>query len=350
MHAPDRLARRYAYQVLLIEEFCRAGVEIVSLNRPIGGSAEDDLLLQIQGVIAEYERARILERSRRGRRHAARSGAVSAMCGAPFGYRYVDRHACGGAAQFEVIEHEAQMVRQVFTWIGIERISLREACRRLQGMDRVTRTGLECWDATTLNGMLRNPAYRGAAMFGRTRSIPPAGVRLRLIRGRTQPPRDGHGSHAAVPCDKWISIPVPAILDPDIFETVQGQLDENRKRDGRRGRVGCCKAWSSGASVATRSMAKWPAARSAEVSQPTTSIIAALGRTLISSVASRFAAIARCAPTSWKQPYGIRSRPCWTTPSVWHGNTSGGSQRPGTQGRRKTRRPGSADWPAASWN
>lgn len=236
VHAPDRLARRYAYQVLLMEEFRRAGAEIVFLNRPIGGSAEDDLLLQVQGVIAEYERARILERSRRGRRHAARSGAVSAMCSAPFGYRYVDRHAGGGAAQFEVIEYEAQMVRQVFTWIGIERISLREACRRLQNMGRVTRTGLEHWDATTLNGMLRNPAYRGAAMFGRTRSIPPVGVRLRPIRGRTQPPRDGYGSHAAVPCDEWISIPVPAIVDPDMFKTVQEQLDENRKRkrDGRR--------------------------------------------------------------------------------------------------------------------
>ena len=76
-------------------------------------------------------------------------------------------------------------------------------------------------------------------------------------------------------------------------------------------------------------MAKWPAARSAEVSQPTTAIIAALGQTLISSVARRFATIARFAPTSWKQPYGIRSKPCWTTPSVLQGNTSGVSQRPG---------------------
>jgi site-specific DNA recombinase len=236
VHAPDRLARRYAYQVLLIEEFRRAGVDVVFLNRPISGSAEDDLLLQVQGVIAEYERARILERSRRGRRHAARSGAVSAMCSAPFGYRYVDRHTGGGAAQFEVVEDEAQIVRQVFTWIGIERISLREACRRLQSMSRVTRTGLEHWDATTVNGMPRNPAYRGTAMFGRTRSIPPVGARLRPIRGRGQPPRNGYGSHAAVPREEWITIPVPAIVDPDIFETVQSQLDENRKRkrDGRR--------------------------------------------------------------------------------------------------------------------
>src|SRR3982751_934782 len=101
VHAPDRLARRYAHQALLMEEFRRAGVEVVFLNRPIGGTAEDDLLLQIQGVIAEYERARILERSRRGRRYSALSGAVSALCSAPYGYRYVGRHAGGGSARVE---------------------------------------------------------------------------------------------------------------------------------------------------------------------------------------------------------------------------------------------------------
>src|ERR1700675_63738 len=104
VHAPDRLARRYAHQVLLIDEFRRAGAEVVFLNRPIGGTAEDDLLLQVQGVIAEYERAKILERSRRGRRHAAQSGSVSALTGAPFGYRYVSRSEGGGVARFEVVE------------------------------------------------------------------------------------------------------------------------------------------------------------------------------------------------------------------------------------------------------
>ena len=102
VYSPDRLARRYAHQVLLIDEFRRASAEVVFLNRPIGGTAEDDLLLQVQGVIAEYERAKILERSRRGRRHAARSGSVSALTCAPFGYRYVSRAQGGGVARFEV--------------------------------------------------------------------------------------------------------------------------------------------------------------------------------------------------------------------------------------------------------
>src|SRR5690242_2633738 len=130
--APDRLARRYAHQVLLIEEFQRAGTDVVFLNHPIGGTAEDDLLLQIQGVIAEYERAKILERSRRGRRHAARLGLLSAFTTAPYGYRYIPKDLGGGVARFDVVPHEEQVVQSVFTWIGHDRLSLREVCRRLQ--------------------------------------------------------------------------------------------------------------------------------------------------------------------------------------------------------------------------
>jgi len=139
VHAPDRLARRYAHQALLIDELRRAGVEIVFLNRPIGDTPEDDLLLQVQGVIAEYERAKILERGRRGRRHAARSGSVCALTGAPFGYRYVSRSEGGGVARFDVVEEEARIVRLIFAWVGRERLSLREACRRLQEMNCRTR-------------------------------------------------------------------------------------------------------------------------------------------------------------------------------------------------------------------
>jgi site-specific DNA recombinase len=89
--SPDRLARRYAYQVLLLEEFTRAGVRVVFVTRPHGQSPEDDLLLQVQGMVAEYERARFLERSRRGKRHAARSGVIGVLTGAPYGHRYVPK-------------------------------------------------------------------------------------------------------------------------------------------------------------------------------------------------------------------------------------------------------------------
>jgi site-specific DNA recombinase len=83
VHTPDRLARKYAWQMLLVEELQRCGVELVFLNRTIGVSPEEDLLLQMQGMIAEYERTKIMERSRRGKRHAARRGSVNVLCAAP---------------------------------------------------------------------------------------------------------------------------------------------------------------------------------------------------------------------------------------------------------------------------
>src|SRR3954453_20288260 len=108
VHAPDRLARSYAHQAVLIEEFARAGTEVVFLNRPIDQSPEDNLLLQLQGMFAEYERARMLERSRRGKRYLAHVGSVSVLSRAPYGYGYVGRGAGGGVARFEVIEEKAQ--------------------------------------------------------------------------------------------------------------------------------------------------------------------------------------------------------------------------------------------------
>ena len=118
VHSPDRLARKYAYQVLLVDEFQRMGVEVIFLNRELGRSPEDDLLLQVQGMMAEYERAKIVERHRRGKLHAARAGAVNVLSGAPYGYRYVDKHLGGGQARYDIVADEARVVRQVFAWVG----------------------------------------------------------------------------------------------------------------------------------------------------------------------------------------------------------------------------------------
>jgi site-specific DNA recombinase len=87
VYAPDRLSRKYAYQILLIEEFARHGVETLFVKAPQGDTAEDQLLVQFQGMIAEYETTQILERSRRGKRHRAQTGEVSVMSGAPYGCR-----------------------------------------------------------------------------------------------------------------------------------------------------------------------------------------------------------------------------------------------------------------------
>lgn len=153
VHSPDRLARKYAYQVLLVDEFRRAGVEVIFLNRALGQSPEDDLLLQVQGMIAEYERAKIIERHRRGKRHAARAGGVHVLSGAPSGYRSVSKYAGGGQARYDIIPEEARVVRQVFDWIARDRLSIGEVCRRLTQAGEVTRTGKTAWDRSVLWGM-----------------------------------------------------------------------------------------------------------------------------------------------------------------------------------------------------
>src|SRR5260370_21652642 len=110
VHSPDRLARKYAYQVLLVDEFRRAGVEVIFLNRALGQSPEDDLLLQVQGMIAEYERAKIIERHRRGKRHAARAGAVNVLSGAPYCDRYGSKYAGGAQGRSGIVPEKARVV------------------------------------------------------------------------------------------------------------------------------------------------------------------------------------------------------------------------------------------------
>ena len=235
VHSPDRLARKYAYQVFLIEEFMRLGVEVVFLNRELGQSPEDDLLLQVQGMMAEYERAKIMERNRRGKLHAARSGSVNVLGGAPYGYRYISKHQGGGQARYEVIADEARVVRQVFDWVGRERLSIGEVCRRLMQAGELTRTGRTMWDRSVVWAMLKNPAYMGQAAFGKTRQGP-LRPRIRSQRGKPLQPRRAVSDYD-VPSEDWIRIAVPALVDADVFEAVQAQLEENRKhaRQSRRG-------------------------------------------------------------------------------------------------------------------
>jgi site-specific DNA recombinase len=224
VHSPDRLARTYAYQVLLVDEFRRAGVEVVFLNRALGQSPEDDLLLQVQGMIAEYERAKIIERHRRGKRHAAQSGAVNVLSGAPYGYRYVTKYEGGGQA------------RQVFAWVGHDRLTIGEVCRRLTHAGEVTRTGKTVWDRSVVWGLLKNPAYQGTAAFGKTR-LGPLRPRLRAQRNRPGQPRRAVSS-SDVPPEEWITIPVPALVEPEVFAAVQEQLQENKRHARQHSRRG----------------------------------------------------------------------------------------------------------------
>jgi site-specific DNA recombinase len=235
VHSPDRLARKYAYQVLLVDELQHAGVEVIFLNRELGQTPEDALLLQVQGMMAEYERAKIVERHRRGKRHAAHAGSVNVLVAAPYGYRYIPKHAGSGQAHYEIVAEEARVVRQLFEWVGHERATIGDVCRRLSRAGELTRTGKAVWDRSVVWGMLRNPAYMGTAAFGKTRQGP-LRPRLRAQRGRPLQPRRAT-SPVEVPREQWLMIPVPAVVEPEVFAAVQEQLRDNQRhaRQCRRG-------------------------------------------------------------------------------------------------------------------
>jgi len=228
VHSPDRLARNYSYQVLLLDELVRAGVEVAFLNQPMDQSPEGNLLIQVQGMISEYERAKIIERCRRGKRFAARNGSVDILCCAPYGYRFISKHQNGGLSRMDVIPEQAQVVSRIFEWIGQDRLSLGEVCRRLRVQGIPSPKGKDWWDRTSVWGILRNPAYSGLAAFGKTQ-VGPIRTRLHPMRGTAE-----HGGRPYSvydrPKDEWSRIPVPAIVSSELFDAVQAQLGENRQQ------------------------------------------------------------------------------------------------------------------------
>jgi site-specific DNA recombinase len=231
IYSPDRLSRKYAYQVLRAEELARCGVAVVFLKAPSGTTAEDQLLVQFQGMIAEYERAQIAERSRRGKRHRAQQGSINVLSGAPYGYRYVKKTDTA-AAYYEIIESEATVVRLVYETYTQQGLSINEIARLLNERQIPTRKQNTRWERSTVWAMLRNPAYRGRACFGKTELRP----RQRITRPLRQ--RNGLASRDSAsherPRPDWIEIAVPALIRDETFDLAQQQLEKNKRHSPRR--------------------------------------------------------------------------------------------------------------------
>src|ERR1700730_643918 len=230
-YAPDRLSRKYAYQILLMEELARHGVETLFVKAPQGATAEDQLLVQFQGMIAEYERAQILERSRRGKRHRAQSGEVNVLSGAPYGYRYI-RKADDAPASYAVIEAEACVVQRVYERYTVAGLSIGAIARWLNSEGVPTRKHTGRWERSVVWAMLRNPAYRGAAAFGKTRAA--ARIRVTRVLRRRGGTVSGNSIGHERAREEWIEIPVTALVSEESFARAQELLHENKKRSRRR--------------------------------------------------------------------------------------------------------------------
>ncbi|CAI07191.1 recombinase family protein [Aromatoleum aromaticum] len=221
--APDRLARNYVHQMLLLEEFEEHGCQVEFLDRPMSQDPHDQLLLQIRGAVAEYERTLITERMRRGRQAKLRAGVLLPWTRAPYGYRlHPDRPRDPGGVVLE--PGEAAVVAEIFALYLEPQVSLLQLARTLAERHIPSPGGKSVWAVATLHGILTNPAYTGQVYTGRVRYRPP-----RIRRSATHPIGRPHESRIPVPRAEWIAVAtVPAIVATEQFDLVQSKLAKNR--------------------------------------------------------------------------------------------------------------------------
>jgi site-specific DNA recombinase len=248
---PDRLARNYVHQMILLDEFERAGCPVEFLDRPMGDDPHDRLLLQIRGAVAEYERTLIADRLRRGRQMKYRAGVLLPWTHPLYGYDF-DPGRPRDPAGVRVDEAEAAVVREIYARYATEGVSL---CRLAEDLGRQgipTPGGKRIWSLCTLRSILRQPAYTGRVYANRF-AVRPARIR----RSATHPIGRPHDSLTELPPEEWIAVTtIPAIVTPEQFELVRGKLAQNRSFAARnakypyllRALVSCgrCRAACSG--------------------------------------------------------------------------------------------------------
>lgn len=223
--SPDRLERRYAYQVWLLEEFERAGCSVIFLDRPLSDDPQDALLIQIRGAVAEYERTVIADRMRRGRLAALRAGRLLPWTTPPFGYR-VDPMSPRDPSGVTVDEAQAEVVRQIFQWYTEDGLTLYRVAQRLTDQRIPTPTGNAIWSPSSVRKILVNPTYQGTT-YGNQKMTVSTRRRYPLI-GR-EPKGEGGVSSRLRPQHEWIGVSVPAIVSNELFAEAQERLVRNQQ-------------------------------------------------------------------------------------------------------------------------
>ncbi len=229
--SPDRLARQFAYQYVVVEEFERAGCEVIFTSHGFGSSPAERMLIEMTGVFAEYERAQITERCRRGRLFRSRQGQIW-MKEAPYGYTYLPRtETCPG--KLVINDSEAEVVRTIFRWLVDEQLSTYQINKRLNESGIRTRRGNERWAGGYLINLLRNPVYAGTYYYNRRKHLPA----VRKNMPKDQPRKHQNSSQVRRPQEEWIAVSVPAIIDQETWELARKQLQLNKERAPRNNKT-----------------------------------------------------------------------------------------------------------------
>src|SRR6266487_3840794 len=222
--APDRLARNYVHQMLLVEEFERAGCQVEFVDRPMSQDPHDQLLLQIRGAVAEYERSLIAERMRRGRRQKYQAGSLLPWTRPPYGYR-VDPTRPRDPSGVRLEPSEAAVVTELFASYLEEGQSLKRVTKHLIELQIPTPSGRSRWNQATIRGILTNPVYAGTVYLGRSRP-----VQARQRHSALLPIGRDKGGHRQTSQEEWVAVAqVPALVSLEQFERVQAKLAHNQQ-------------------------------------------------------------------------------------------------------------------------
>lgn len=249
---PSRLARKYVHQMLLIEEFQGAGCQVHFIDRPMSQDPNDQLLLQIRGAVAEYERTLITERMRRGRQHKYRAGVMLPWTRPPYGY-HLDPDHPRNPAGVRVDAAEGAMVSELFALYVQPGQSLTSLSTYLKQLQVPSPTGKQRWSTATLRRILTNPVYMGVVYAGRGQVHPSK-------RRRSALAPVGQRATTALPTspEQWILVGhIPALVTQDGFEQVQAKLKTNQQFARRNNRAhtyllralvscGCCQLACTG--------------------------------------------------------------------------------------------------------
>jgi site-specific DNA recombinase len=221
--SPDRLARNYVHQMVLLDELERHGCCVEFLDRPMSDDPHDRLLLQIRGAVAEYERTLVQERMRRGRLAKYRAGTLLPWTQPPYGYR-VDPDRPRDPEGVRINESEAVVVRFIYDSYAEGTTSLCGLAKRLQELGILTPSGKQIWSLCTLRWILRQPAYMGGVYACRYRYRQP-----QMRRSATHAINRPHQSYEELPSEEWIFVAtIPAIIEQEQFDIVQARLAQNK--------------------------------------------------------------------------------------------------------------------------